>query len=97
MLNESAKVWANTLTEREREREGDICTVTNNQLQELASCTYIVHTSDTFKENKRNFNSDCLFFKILLKFGDGDCFCDHLEVEMCSVETVSCPWLVLHV
>ena len=68
MLNESAKVWANTLTQRER--DGDICTVTNNQLQELARCTYIVHTSDTFKQNKCNFNSDCLFFKILLKFAN---------------------------
>ena len=43
MHNESAKVWANTLTEREREREGDICTVTNNQLQELARCTLYTH------------------------------------------------------
>ena len=89
--------FGQTHSQRERERDGDICTVTNNQLQELARCTYIAHTSDTFKQNKSNFNSDCLFFKILLKFGDGDCFCDHLEVEMCSVETVSCPWLVLHV
>ena len=43
MHNESAKVWANTLTERERERAGDIFTVTNNQLQQLG----VVRTLNT--------------------------------------------------
>ena len=100
MLNESAKVWANTLSEREREARRHLyCDKqpATGACELYVHCTN-VHTSHTFKENKCNFNSDCLVFKILLKFGDGDCFCDHLEVEMCvQLKLYHALGLVLHV